>query len=295
MAALLLCVLLPARLAAQNVQHSKSSQDMGLRHDFSIDPVSLSLNIEITLGAYKGRGDSSMPVALRYSSKLWRLDCSGYHPPCQPTGFCDDNAYTTLDAVYGDPNHDRMTPGWSSTLQLPYVSTDPEWFTILGEPCDFDKCGETGQDHNKIMRVRLHMPDGSTHELKADDNPHPSNYNPYPVTYYAVDGSRLIYKELGDIINTNAQAITYLPDGSRYVTTGNGGAGSFIDCHGNTISFDGTSWTDALGRAVSIENMPGFNDTTIHINYEYRQLKVANHPELSALTDFSQSLLYYGT
>src|SRR3954466_1859763 len=135
--ALLLCVLLPARLAAQNVQHSKNSQDLGLRHDFKIDPVSLSLNIEITFGAYKGRGGSVLPVSLQYSSKLWRLDFDEFVVG-GPVGLPDDNNYTKLNAVYGDPNHDRMTPGWSSSLELPYLIDDPEWYDPFGMPCDFD-------------------------------------------------------------------------------------------------------------------------------------------------------------
>src|SRR3954467_7081602 len=147
-AGLICCALFHLTAPAQNLQHSKSSQDSGLRHDSSVDPVSLSLNLQITLGTYKGRGGSTMPVALRYSSKLWRLDFDYSPSPCQsePGGdhgvppLCDDNEYTVLNAVYGDPNHDRMTPGWSSTLELPYVISDPEWFTILGEPCEFGKC-----------------------------------------------------------------------------------------------------------------------------------------------------------
>ncbi len=294
--ALLLFACARESVRAQNVQHSKNSQDLGLRHNFTVDPVSLSLNIQITLGGYNGRGGSTLPVALRYSSKVWRLEYQDFKPPCAPPpGLCDDITYTMLNAVYGDPNYDRMSAGWSNTLELPYVISEPEWYVITGEPCDYDKCGETGTDRNYIRRLRLRMPDGSTHEMRADDNIYYYTQQPtYPLTYYAVDGSHIRYVATGDV---NAQATIYLPDGSRYLTENNGwGNGQFIDRNGNTLTYNSSNntWTDSLGRSITPASLPGYNNSTLNFTYSYRQLKVAGHPEQSALTDFNQPLAYRG-
>jgi len=309
LAAIVSCVL-PNFTAAQNIQHSKDTQDLALRHNFTIDPVSLSLNIQITLGEYKGRGASALPISLRYSSKLWRLDYSGYRSPEYGGGLTDDITYTMLSAVYGDPNHDTMTPGWSSSLELPYRIEDPERFRSTGTPCDIStNCadpasndphggGSTALDAWEVRRIRLHMPDGSTHELRADDTVrYYTNFVTYPITYYAVDGSRIRYTELGSG-NTPTGSITYLPDGSRYEVGVNGFTG-FIDPHGNKLTAGanslngGLSWTDALGRSISLDSMPGVNNTTIHYSFIYRRLKDAATGE-SALTDPSQPLCYYG-
>lgn len=272
---LLICSLIGSPASAQNVQHSKNSQDLGLRHDFTVDPVSLSLNIQITLAAYKGRGGTTLPVGLRYSSKVWRLDYADYHVG-GPVGLGDDNNYTMLNAVYGDPGQDRMAQGWSSTLQMPYLISTPEWFDSQGNPCAPDKCGETGLDRHYLRRVRLRMPDGSTHEMRADDNVYSyTQQQPYPLTYYAVDGSRIRYVEMSNPNTNVAQAIIYLPDGSRCVTTSNGGGdGQFIDRNGNTLTYHSTNgtWTDSLGRYVSLGSLPGYNNSTLNYSYVYRQL-----------------------
>jgi hypothetical protein len=58
-----------------------------------------------------------------------------------------------------------------------------------------------------VYRLLVHMPDGSTHELRRDDTPtttHASGNN----VYYSVDGSRMRYEEANDKL--------FLPDGSRY-------------------------------------------------------------------------------
>ncbi len=301
--ALLLCVLLPARLAAQNVQHSKASQDLGMRHNFKVDPVSLSMNIDITFGSYKGRGGTVMPVGLMYSSKVWRLDYFG-HIVGGTVEYPDDTVYTMLTPVYGDPNHDRMPPGWSSTLFPPEVVGDVggEWYDALGNPCSlFDSCTPPGSSSVVafyIRRLRLRMPDGSIHEMRAVNDDQIRSYQSgvpqitYPITYVAADGSHIRYTETGNP-DQGGQAITYLPDGSRYEQ---GPAGiKFIDRHGNTLTFNSNeTWSDALGRNVGLASMPGMADTTINYTFTYRSLKVENHPELSALTDFNQPLHHDG-
>lgn len=272
LAALLFCALLPARTFAQNLQHSKASRDLGMRHDFKVDPVSLSMNVQITFGAYKGRG-GTVPVGLRYSSKVWRLDYVG-HVVGGTVEYPDDNIYTMLTPVYGDPDHDRMPAGWSSTLFPPEVVDElgGEWYDALGNPCSlFESCIPPDSSSSVafyVRRLRLRMPDGSTHEMRAVNDDTIRSYQPgiprvtYPITYVAADGSRIRYTETGDPAQ-GGQAITYLPDGSRYER---GPAGvKYIDRHGNTLTFNSDdTWSDALGRTIGLASMPGVGDTTIN-------------------------------
>jgi len=249
-ALLIVLALCSVPATAQNVQHSNNSKDLALRHDFSVDPVSLSLNLQLTLGSYSQRGGSPLPVSMRYSSKLWRLDYVDFKPPCLPDPIgCDEITYTMLSAVYGDPVDNFMTEGWSSSLRPPYVMADSEVFNSLGRPCDPGyNCGENGTDRWYLRRIRLRMPDGSIHELMADDNIYYYTQQPtYPLTYVAVDGSSIRYIDQG-----NGQATTLLPDGSRYITTGYGAGAQFIDRNGNTLTFSSANntWTDSLGRAI---------------------------------------------
>src|SRR6185503_8979847 len=70
----------------------------------------------------------------------------------------------------------------------------------------------------------------------------------------------------------------------------------FIDRNGNTLTFSSANntWTDSLGRAINLQSMPGFNNTTLNYTVTYRVLKVEGHPEQSALTNFNQTLRYRG-
>src|SRR5918912_3276899 len=72
---LVVCGLIcwPTPSLAQNVKHTQNNLDQALRSDFRVDPTTLGLGFQLTLSGYPGRGGTSMPVTLSYSSKLWRM------------------------------------------------------------------------------------------------------------------------------------------------------------------------------------------------------------------------------
>jgi len=119
-----------------------------------------------------------------------------------------------------------------------------------------------------VPRLRVIMPDGSSHEFRKSDlfipcgrmgpQGYPCNPN-YLGTFLAVDGSGMTLDVGSDVTTLN------MPNGSRYIFSGSassvGGnfANSFIDVNGNTMSFtesleswgmDG-KWTDTVGRQIT--------------------------------------------
>lgn len=204
--------------AQENIQFSQGMVDEGLSNTFSIPLMN-----------YKGRG-SDLPIVLNYSSNVWRIDNI---ITVENQQF---KAYQTMtQAIYAE----HSTAGWKSSLDLPKV----EW------PKTSDKYWSTGAVCNsgcdrRIAKVTIHMPDGSSHELRESDTPHTGLVDKVGI-FYAVDGSRLRYDSTGSTTGT-----LYTPDGTRYVL--NGASGDVIDANGNTRSYNGTTrqWTDTLGRPI---------------------------------------------
>ncbi len=134
-----------------------------------------------------------------------------------------------------------------------------------------------------INRLLLTMPDGSSHELRKDDS---ITYSQTPEAgiYYAVDSSNIRYD--------SANALIYLPDGSRYLlSVNNGTQAQFIDRHGNTMTYTfGTKqWTDTLGRQIGfnlsnqnvgdvVNTLPGVGGSTLSYTLRWRSL----HDSLSS-------------
>jgi len=249
--ALLACAMLfwPTLAPAQmNVQHTENKPDQALKGDFRIDPSTLGMGITIPLGSYPGRGGADMPLSLTYSSKVWRTDflrtwvSQGSNIP-----------FNELTAKYAE----NSVSGWTSSLDTPLIE-----FTGLGQYYDGQGVGDCGADCHPTMqsgtdyyvkRIHVHLPDGSSHEMRADDAPQ-TGMADFSGIYRSVDSSRLIY-------NTAAYTL-YLPDGSRYLFSsaqvtlrGRSGlpATSYVDRNSNTLAYNVTTrqWTDTLGRVVS--------------------------------------------
>ncbi|HEX7316773.1 MAG TPA: RHS repeat-associated core domain-containing protein [Pyrinomonadaceae bacterium] len=221
---LLACALFLASLAArgQNVQFTQGAVGSGLDHA-----------IQIPIAAYPGRGGANLPVTLYYSSRVWRV---GYiktvHDGALPQ--------SVAEAIYAE----HSTAGWTTSLDIPRV----EW------PRANDLYWYDGKAyHNsvppytyRVANVFIHMPDGSRHELRKQDQVYADNGTVDKFgTFYAVDGSRLRYDSTGATTGT-----LYMPDGSRYEL--NGSTAIFIDRNGNALNYDAAArqWTDTLGRVV---------------------------------------------
>ncbi len=206
--------------SAQNVQFTQGSIGSGLDNA-----------IQIPVAAYPGRGSASLPVTLYYSSKVWRV---GYiktvHDGALPQ--------SVAEAIYSE----YSTSGWTTSLDLPVVQwpKQDDLYLYNGKPYHVSSYPYT----YRIPNVFIHMPDGSTHELRMSDQPYQDTG--VVVTtgiFYAVDGSRMRYDSTGVSTGT-----LYLPDGSHYVL--DPVTSQFIDRNGNTLNYSvqTRTWTDALGH-----------------------------------------------
>src|SRR6266545_3872831 len=198
---------------------------------------STGVTVDVPLGNYAGRG-ISLPVTLHYSSRgVLRI------------GFLNDIPVT----VNGTPIHrsvaeaiyaEHSTAGWTTSLDVPKIEwpklNDRYWFD--GKPY---ARGYVYPYTFRVARVFIHMPDGSTHELrKADAVYQDTNVVDMNGTFYAVDGSRMRYDRIsegGEITET-----LYLADGTRYKFFV--GTVQYIDRNGNTVNYNVSSrqWTDTL-------------------------------------------------
>jgi len=219
-----------------NVAYPENSIDSRMRTSMHVDPISGALQFQITLGNYPGRAGAGLPIVLNYSSKLWRLEHISTFGGCDQWGYCYPQV-SDYEAYFAESS----AAGWTSNLDWfiwPSGASPIQTYDSLGRPAD-----NMGQWQAARMFVRL--PDGSKHELRRDDS-YWSGYQPSGI-YYAVDGSRLRY-------HTDTQTL-WLPDGSRYV-----GSTQYIDRNGNTLTYNGASWTDTLGRTIGLP-LPAFSTT----------------------------------
>jgi RHS repeat-associated protein len=208
---------------AQNIQFTQGSIGSGLEN-----------SVQVTIWTYPGRGATSLPVTLTYSSRVWRI---GHLQTVNNQSFYQSIA----EAIYAE----YSTSGWKSSLDLPIVEwpkSDDTYYHYGGPYCSV--CGSSSTQF-RVKRVFIHMPDGSTHELRADDQPY-SGSMIQTGTFYAVDGSRTRYDSSSATTGT-----LYLPDGTRYVL--NGSSAQYIDRNGNTLNYDGSNhqWTDTLRRQIT--------------------------------------------
>lgn len=272
----------PSITRAQNIQYTQGVVDGTHRSGPGIDPATLGMGLEIPLGGYPGRGPG-LPVTLYYSSKQWHFE-SDTRAIVNGDGEFIDQA--VLQPVY--------TNGWTSSLGVPTVDTSVQLqrFSSGGSPIGYRPCPYPGPCYY-VRRLFVHMPDGSTHELR-----HPNRLLQIPTypaqpdfsgTYYAVDGSGLRY--------TTTNGTLYLPDGSRYVL---GSPNTYYyDRNGNTLIYNGSQWTDTQGRAISVPDLgvsaagdytytlPGFGGAARAYTFRWRLLA-------DVRTDPSQELRYAG-
>ena len=245
--------------------------------------TSNSLKMEVPLGNYPGRG-ISMPVSLRYSSQgLWRV---GFINSVYVNVWGYNIPRSVAEAIYAE----HSTAGWNTSLDVPEI----EWprlndrFWADGKPYPR---GYVGGYTYRIARVFVHMPDGSTHELRKSDQVYQdSNYIDMTGTFYAVDGSRMRYDSTGETTGT-----LYLPDGTRWIL--NASTVQCIDRNGNTLNYNVATrqWTDTLGRVINMPwpanpgpgdygySLPGVNGSSINYTLKFRYLSDALAPGSPAL------------
>lgn len=267
LAALALFAAAP-RASAQNIEFTQGSTS------------STTMTLQVPLRSYPGRGTASLPVTLYYSSSLWRI---GYNKSVRLNSGIRN---AVAEATYAE----HSTAGWTTSLDVPKVEwprfNDLYWYD--GKPY-FNSI----QPYTyRVANVFIHMPDGSTHELRKSDQVY-QNLGAVDTsgTFHAVDGSRLRYDSTGPTTGT-----LYMPDGSRYVL--NGSTAQFIDRNGNTLGYDASTrqWTDTLGRVISTPwpanpqpgdqpyTLPGFNGAAITYTLKWRNLSQVLSPDAQGQT-----------
>jgi RHS repeat-associated protein len=251
--------------AQENIQFSQGKVEEGMNN-----------SINIPLMSYKGRG-ISLPIALSYSSNVWRIDHIN-----TVVNYGQQSMTQTIYSEYA-------TSGWKTSLDIPVIEfpkyTDAYWSTG-GAYCPV--CNGSGNAY-RVSKLTVHMPDGSTHELRESDTPSNSGSVDVSGTFYAVDGSRLRYD------STDADTGTlYVPDGTRYVL--DAGSAQWIDRHGNTLTYSGTNrqWTDTLGRVIDmpfpasptaqdytyeLPGLDGVNDGVQVYTFKWRELEDVLTPD----------------
>jgi RHS repeat-associated protein len=253
-------------LAQQRRESTANQADYIKRSSFEIDPVTLALNLRVDLAEFAGR-NINVPMSLNYSSKVWRVQTYA----CSPK---------QSEAKYSE----YAMAGWTSSLQVPWVEDRTwaegyvSWVTAsptcfgqpIGNPTDTEgalwtfSCGYNSGCYNGqswtpnkyyMRRLLIHLPDGSTHEVRQGDaRVLSTNYSGATGVYVAVDGSRLTY-------DVSTQTIS-MPDGSRYVLVGPAGQPTsyeFYDRNGNKMVYNSSGnvgWTDTLNRLLT---SPGFS------------------------------------
>jgi RHS repeat-associated protein len=254
-----------------------------------------AMTMQVPLANYPGRG-VGLPVTLHYStSGLWRIgfinsvsENIGGYPVLQPVA----------EAIYAE----HSTAGWTTSLDVPEIEwpkqNDCYWYT--GKP--YSKGYVPGYTF-RIARVFIHMPDGSTHELrKADAVYQDNNVVDMSGTFYAVDDSRMRYDSTGQNTGT-----LYMADGTRYIL--NGSTTQYIDRNGNTLNYNATNrqWTDTMGRVIGMPwpanpgagdytySLPGIGGTSITYTLKFRNLSDVLLPDVQGQTPKPISDYYLAT
>src|SRR6185295_18029407 len=230
--AVCICALLyPVAALAQIIQYTQNVADTTLRSRFRVDPSTLGLSLQIPLANYPGRGGAQLPVTLYYSAKVWNVN--------------------DLEPAYGQ----HSVAGWTCSLTAPTI----EWTGYIGETYDTgvsNSCEPppTTRPCEYISRIRVYLPDGSSHEMRKDDLARNARQLPLDRTgtFLDVDGSRLRFESSSNTL--------FLPDGSRYLfaspsdNINEQAATQYIDRNGNTLVYNSGSrqWTDSMGRIIGV-------------------------------------------
>jgi RHS repeat-associated protein len=258
----IVCLLLTACLfiaLTDSVRGQNNSSNVQFTQGNVSDSAVFSM--DVPLMNYKGRG-IDLPVSLSYSSSTWSIEhinvVNNYNHGY--TGL-PANSYikqSTAEAIYSK----YSTSGWKSSLDLPKIewpkSTDMYDYkakaTVISS-------WPGGCSSYRISKVFIHMPDGSTHELRESDDPYTGAVD-MSGTFYAVDGSRIRFDATGSDTGT-----IYMPDGKRYVL--GHPTSTIYDSNGNHIDYSESTgkWTDVIGREIlnPIPANPAAQDYTYNL------------------------------
>ncbi len=312
---------------AQN-QGNTNTSDSALKGGGRVNPSTLAMEFSLPLGNYPGRG-INVPISMNYSSKLWRMEYNESSP--SPGGN-----YSTCRPHYFANFAENSASGWTTSMATPYIeyagayvfyNSDGTGISRSEDGCPTSTGGNQSYPYSYIRRIIVHLPSGETHEMRPDDtaisfvssgtpSEGPQNPGNWNATYYAADGSNLIYVQN----STNSTYRLLMPDGSFYDFENSNShpddrkATTYTDRNGNYTTYNAPNstylngyWTDTLGRTLAIpfgQQPPSATDPEVPIEYampgvggtykfHWKLLKGASQAE-SALTTYSDSLRYVG-
>ena len=243
--------------AAPVTEKTKDTPDQILRSNARVNPSTLAMELSVPIADFQGRGKLSMPLVFNYSSKLWRLDLTGY-------GATQTVKFTTNFPRYSE----KAAAGWTSSFGTAQIEAYPEIFDCNGNPLgeaenaqipppthtDEQPQGFCGEGLYYIDGVKVKLPDGESIVMRKDDSYHLYSSGGITLagTYLSTDGSKTRL-ELG-----SSESVLYMPDGSRYFfhvpTGGSEQIGyRFQDSSGNQADYSVSTqtWTDTLGRSLT--------------------------------------------
>jgi hypothetical protein len=251
----LIVLLCAAAAIGQDANHTKYDADKTLRSNARVNPSTLAMELSIPLPSYAGRAGNSVASSLEYSSKVWSSGSTAHY-----STFLGPK--TQIDPTFAT----RSASGWTSTMGVPMIDETVDGYTEGGLGWTYD--AELPQSGDfpivYVKRVRIVMPDGSAHELRADDGFHSygSAFSPYVSeadkrsgVFLSVDGSRmrLEWTQTG----TAWTNVLYMPDGGRFLNVplfnAPSGTVDYFDRRGNKMSYSiaNNQWTDTLGRTLT--------------------------------------------
>ncbi len=237
-----------------------------------------------------------------------------------------DNRYNSNGFVLNDGLCPLEYPGTSMSHTGINIYTEGFFYTVAGITAPnqtlVSNTSNTYLD-GFVKRIRIHLPGGQSHELRAADAPilYDATTNPSQLdmsgTYYSVDGSKLRYEENGSTRRL------YMADGSFYdfasgTTTLESKtirkATKFTDVNGNKLTYYPANssypygyWKDTLNRTIPVPmpldeptsagtvtyNLPGKGGASMTYKFTWRKLKDTTAAN-SALTNFNQALRHLG-
>jgi hypothetical protein len=311
---------------AQERQDSDNKADKNLKSSARVNPSTLAMELSIPLMVYPGRDGNSLPVSLSYSSKVWTLKNDPVADPVHTTGIVagigsQADPYQIFHITTFYPYFaERSVAGWSvNGLQSFPTDSDNRIFEFK----------EGGVTHlNFVDRVRVVLPDGSSHEFRKDDKiyhcaGYQTNDDCSATGFYGITGTYLSVDGSGMRLETGTPigSIVYLPDGGRFVLTDNDNF-VYIDRNGNKTFYERNSSdlinftvTDTMGRemtsplisSITAGTSPSFTlpgrDGAAPLSYskEYQYLKPSgcvtgteSACDNAALEDPSDELYYIG-
>lgn len=323
-----LLLIIPPETRCQRERNTDKNPDQVLKGNARVNPSTLAMEMSILLGTYPGRAGISLSNTLNYSSKVWQFR------EFEAGAFVNMSGSQGIGVV---PFYARGTAaGWTSTLAAPRIDYPDEFpYYMVGCGADYEGAIWSNIDYGEgcyydiyyMKRLRVVMPGGLTHELRASDSPiqcgsagGPCNNVDLTGTYLSVDGSRMRLEV------TTTGATLFTPDGSRVLFGAASGsvlgqtATEIIDVHGNKLTYNDTAreWTDTIGRVLpnplpdnlytagfhnhnqqqtvgdQIVSLPGLGSETIEATLSWRYLKhpSSSDPDDSGLGNTSLDLAY---